>query len=99
MGKVPEVSTTHQGALGRAGAPWWIVLTSVAFLFISYFANFCNIPKLTENIFMEFLESVYLSYHIPTAFSGFWSVPEDYLDVFFRCDDLDDICFFVNGGT
>ena len=32
-------------------------------------------------------------------FSGFWSVPEDFLDVFFQCDDLDDICFFINGCT
>ena len=64
-GKVPEVGTTHQGMPGRAGVPWCIVLTSVAFRFISYFLNFSNIPKLTENIFADFLESVYLPYHVP----------------------------------
>jgi hypothetical protein len=36
----------------------------------SYFCNFSNIPKWTEIIFMEFLESVYLPYHIPTPFQG-----------------------------
>ena len=66
--KVPEGGTTHQGAPGRTDAPWCIVLTSVAFLFISYFPNFSNIPKLTENIFADFSESVYLSYHIPPLF-------------------------------
>ena len=68
VGKVSEVGTTHQGAPGRAGAPWCIMLTSVAFLFISYFPNFCNIPKLTENIFADFLESVYLPHHVPPLF-------------------------------
>ena len=37
---------------------------------VSYFCIFINIPKLTENIFMEFLESVYLPYHIPLPFQG-----------------------------
>ena len=77
VGKVPEVGTTHQGAPGRAGAPWCIVLTSVAFQFISYFPKFSNMPKLTENIFADFSESVYLPYHVPPIFQNsgvFWKV-------------------------
>ena len=41
------------------------------------FLYFSNIPKQTENIFMEFLESVYLPYHVPLPFQGsgvFWKV-------------------------
>jgi hypothetical protein len=68
VGKVLEGGTTHLGALGRAGAPWCIVPSSVAFLVISNFPNFYNIPILTENIFADFLESVYLPYHIPPLF-------------------------------
>jgi hypothetical protein len=51
--------------------------SSVAFLFISYFPNFCNLPKQTENIFAEFLEPVYIPYHVPplSQDSGvFWKV-------------------------
>ena len=59
--KVPEVGTTHLGALG-------LVPTRVHFLEVSYFPNFCYIPKLTENIFAAFLESVYLPYHVPPYF-------------------------------
>jgi hypothetical protein len=62
------VGTTHLGAPGKAGAPWCIVPSSVAFLVISYFPNFCNFPKLTENIFADILESVYLPYHVPPLF-------------------------------
>ena len=70
VGKVSEVGTTHQGTPGRAGAPWCIVLTSVAFWFISYFPNFSNIPKLTKNIFADFSGSVYLPYHVPPIFQN-----------------------------
>ena len=42
--------------------------TKVHFLVVSYFPNFCHIPKLTENIFADFSESVYLPYHIPPYF-------------------------------
>src|SRR3990170_4382111 len=77
VGKVPEMGTTHLGAPGKAGAPWCLVPSSVSFLVVSYFPNFCNIPKLTKNIFADFSESVYLLYHIPPLFrdSGvFWKV-------------------------
>ena len=37
---------------------------------VSYFCIFSNIPKWIEIFFMEFLESVYLPYHIPTSFQG-----------------------------
>ena len=30
--------------------------------------NFLNIPKLTKNIFADFLESIYLPYHVPPLF-------------------------------
>ena len=60
VGKVLEVGTTHLGAPGKAGAPWCLVPSLVAFLVISSFPNFCNIPKLTKNIFADFSESVYL---------------------------------------
>ena len=42
--------------------------TRVTFLEVSYFPNFLNIPKLTKNIFADFLESVYLPYHVPPFF-------------------------------
>ena len=73
VGKVPEGPTTHQGAPGVVGAPWCLVGTWVAPAVIF----FSNIPKLTENIFAGFLESVYLPYHVPPLFddSGvFWKV-------------------------
>jgi hypothetical protein len=66
--KVPEGTTTHQGTPGRAGAPWCIMATSVAFLIVSYFPNFSNILKLTEFFFADFSESVYLPYHEPPLF-------------------------------
>ena len=71
------VGTTHLGVPGKVCAPWCLVPSSVAFLVISYFPNFCNIPKLTENIFADFSESVYIPYHIPLPFKGsgvFWNV-------------------------
>ena len=40
----------------------------VCFLVVSYFPNFSYIPKLTENIFADFSESVYLSYYVPPYF-------------------------------
>ena len=59
------------------GAPWCLVGTRWVPSVVSYFVFFSNIPKLTKIIFMEFLESVYLPYHIPLPFqdSGvFWKV-------------------------
>jgi hypothetical protein len=44
------------------------VPTRGAFLVVSYFPNFEYIPKLTENIFADFSEFVYLPYHIPPLF-------------------------------
>ena len=57
--------------------PRCLVGTWVAFPVISYFPIFFNIPKLIENIFADFWESVYLPYHIPPLFQGsgvFWKV-------------------------
>ena len=51
-------------------APCCLVSTLWVLSAVSYFCNFSNIPKLTEIIFMEFLESVYLPYHRPTPFHG-----------------------------
>ena len=62
---------SHQGApVGWGGAPWCLVVTRWVRSGVSYFCIFSNIPKLTESIFMEFLESVYLPYHIPLPFQG-----------------------------
>ena len=66
--KLPEVGTTHLGTPGLPGASWCLVPTRVTFLVVSYFPNFLNIPKLTKNIFAEFLESAYLPYHVPPYF-------------------------------
>ena len=52
------------------GAPWCLVCTSLVPSAVSYFCIFSNIPKLTESIFMEFLESVYLPYLVPLPFQG-----------------------------
>ena len=49
--------------------PWCLVPTRVTFLIVSYFPNFLNIPKLTKYIFADFLESVYLPYHVPPLFN------------------------------
>ena len=65
---MPEGPTTHQGKQGGACTPWCLVGTWVAFLVTSYFPNFSNIPKLIENIFVDFSESVYLPYHVPPYF-------------------------------
>ena len=62
------MGTTHQGAPGGPGAPWCLVPSSVAFLVVSYFPNFCYIPKRTKNIFAYLSESVYLPYHIAPYF-------------------------------
>ena len=48
---------------------------------------------------MEFLESVYLPYHIPIPFSGFWSFLEGFFYVFFRCNYLNNVRINVNGIT
>ena len=49
-------------------APWCLMPTRGRFLEVSLFQKFYNIPKLTENIFVDFLESVYLPYHVPPYF-------------------------------
>ena len=67
----PEGTQDGHNPPGRAwlpGALWCLVPTRVIFLVVSYFPNFCYIPKRIENIFSDFLESVYLLYHIPTLF-------------------------------
>jgi hypothetical protein len=46
--KVTEVGTTHRGAPGGPDVPWCLVPTRVAFPVVSYFPNFCYIPKLTK---------------------------------------------------
>ena len=97
--KVPEVGTTHQGATGGPGVPRHLVPPSGAFLAVSYFPNFCYILKLTENIFADFSESVYLPYHVPPLFQLFWSVPEGFLYVFLRCHGLHNIAFNINRRT
>ena len=66
--KVHEVGTTHLGAPGLPDVPWCLVPTRARFLVVSYFPNFCYIPKLTENIFADFPEFAYLPYHIPPLF-------------------------------
>ena len=69
------MGTTHLGAPGKPGVHCCLVPTRIAFLVVSYFPIFCNIPKLIKNIFVDFLESVYLPYHVPLYFhdSGvFW---------------------------
>ena len=86
-----KVATTHQAAPGVPGAPWWVVGPSGAHLAISYFLNFLKIPKLTESNFLNFLESVYLPYHIPPLFQLFWSVPEGLLYVLLRCHGLNNM--------
>ena len=48
---------------------------------------------------MAFLESVYFPYHIPTPFSGFWSVPEGLSYVLLQCYHLNNISFNINGRT
>ena len=45
----------------------------------------------TDIFFMEFLESVYLPYHIPIPFSGFWSLSEGFFYVLFRCNYLNNV--------
>jgi hypothetical protein len=96
---VPEVATIHQATPGVPGAPWWVVGPSGAHLAIYYFPNFQNIPKLAEGKFVNFLESVYLSYHVPPLFQLFWSVLEGLPYVFFRCHGLNNIAFNINWRT
>ena len=76
---IPEenrVGKTHEGPTSYLGvARGWsrqvacghLVGPLGYFLFLYFFSN---IPKWTENIFMEFSELVYLPYHIPTLFQG-----------------------------
>ena len=66
--KVSQVGTTHLGAPGLPGMPWCIVPTRGRFLVVSLFPKFLNIPKLIKNIFADFLEFVYLPYHVPPYF-------------------------------
>ena len=56
--------------LPRGVTPCCLVTSSWVLSAVSYFCIFSNIPKRIEIIFMEFLESVYLPYHIPTPFQG-----------------------------
>ena len=56
------------GRARQAWRPWCIVPARVRFLEVSYFPIFLNIPKLIENIFADFSESVYLPYHVPPYF-------------------------------
>ena len=41
----PEGGTTHQGAPGGPGAPWWVVPTSAAPRTASLLYKYPNIPK------------------------------------------------------
>ena len=98
----PEGTRGGHNPPGRAwlpGALWCLVPTRVIFLVVSYFPNFCYILKRTENIFMDFSESVYLPYHVPPLFhdSGvLWKVS-------FMCSSgvivLDNITLNINGRT
>ena len=81
------------------GAPWCLVPTRVRFLEVSYFPNFVYIPKLTKNIFVDFLESVYLPYYVPPYFqdSGVFRK-----DSFMCSSDVKvwiNIAFNINGRT
>ena len=69
------------------------------FQIVYYFPKFLNIPKQTEDTFVELLESVYLPYHIPTPFSGLWSVSKDFPYVFLWCYSLNNSSFNINGRT
>ena len=44
-GGSPEEETTHQGAPGGPGAPWWVVPTSGASRTASLLYKYPNIPK------------------------------------------------------
>ena len=44
-GGSPEEGTTHQGAPGGPGAPWWVVPTSDAPRTASLLFKYPNIPK------------------------------------------------------
>lgn len=57
----------------------------------SFSLKFLNILKLTEIIFIEFSESVYLPYHIPIPFSEFWILSEGFFYVLFRCNYLNNV--------
>jgi hypothetical protein len=82
----------------RGVASCCLVTSSWVLSAVSYFCIFSNIPKQTEIIFMEFLELVYLPYHIPTPFQGSRAFRKDF-DVFLRCHCLNNISFNINGGT
>ena len=45
LGGCPEGSTTHQGAPGGPGAPWWVVPTSGAPRTASLLYKYPNIPE------------------------------------------------------
>ena len=63
----------------RGVAPFFLVGSTWVLSSVSYFCIFYNIPKLIEIFFMEFLESVYLPYHIPTPFQGSGAFRKDSL--------------------
>ena len=70
-----EEKRTTEGVPGGHNPPGraWRALVSCAptrgcFLEVSLFPKFLNIPKLIKNIFADFLESVYLPYHVPPYF-------------------------------
>ena len=64
------VDKAHEGPISHQDAPRCLVCTSWVPSVVSYFGNFSNIPKWTKDIFMEFIELVYLPYHIPIPFQG-----------------------------
>ena len=45
LGGSPEEGTTHQGALGGPGAPWWVVPTSVASRTASLLYKYPNLSE------------------------------------------------------
>ena len=48
LGGCPEGGTTHQGAPGGPGAPWWVVPTSGAPRTASLLYKYHNIPETLE---------------------------------------------------
>ena len=86
------MGTTHLGAPG-------LVPTRVAFLVVSYFPNFCYIPKRTDNIFADFSESVYLPYHVPPLFFTILEYSGRFPLCVLLVSYLDDIAFNINGRT
>ena len=84
----PHMDRWRAQGVGRAPCPCGPSGTALA---ASFSQKFLFILKLTDIIFMEFSESVYLPYHVPIPFSGFWSLPESFFYVFFRCNYLNNV--------